>query len=49
MILFIDEYVTVFRQKQKRCMRSVSSKHPVSKTKLAFLLMCLSAGLMGAS
>ena len=27
MILFIDEYVTVFRRKQKRCMRSVSSKH----------------------
>ena len=25
-----DEYVTVFRRKQKRCMRSVSSKHPVS-------------------
>ena len=23
MILFIDEYVTVFRRKQKRCMRSV--------------------------
>ena len=37
MILFIDEYVTVFRQKQKRCMRSVSLKHPLSQTKLAFL------------
>ena len=31
MILLIDEYVTVFRQKQKRCMRSVSPKQPVSK------------------
>ena len=31
MILFIDEYVTVFRREQKkRYMRSVSSKHPVS-------------------
>ena len=30
MILFIDEYVTVFRRKHKRFMRSVSSKHPVS-------------------
>ena len=29
-ILFIDEYVTVFRRKQKRYMRSVSSKYPVS-------------------
>ena len=29
MILFIDEYVTVFSRKQKRYMRSVSSKHPV--------------------
>ena len=29
MILFIDEYVTVFRRKQKKCMRLVSSKHPV--------------------
>ena len=30
MILFIDEYVSVFRRKQNICMRSVSSKHPVS-------------------
>ena len=29
MILFIDEYVSVFRRKEKRLMRSVSSKHPV--------------------
>ena len=34
MILFIDEYVTVFRRKQKRCMRSVSSKHPITETSL---------------
>ena len=38
MILFIDEYVTVFRRKQKRCMRSVSSKHPVSKMPLLQML-----------
>ena len=30
MILFIDELVTVFRRKQKRCMRSIYSNYPVS-------------------